>query len=274
MRLSARLIEKPWGQTAVPHALRAGRPDARIGEVCFDPPEGTELPVLIKYLFTSERLSIQVHPNDAQARERGYATGKDEMWIILAAEPHATIGLGLTREASHAELEQAVTDGSIVDLVEWRPVSRGDVIYNRAGTIHAAGAGLVILEIQQSIDLTYRLFDYGRPRALHLADGLSVSRPGRHDGANDCSVADGASRIIVSGPYFGAAWCVDGLPADIPDGADHYQLVVVEGEATIGGDPVEAGEAYLLTHLADLHLSEGSIAALSWPVGNMRADAA
>lgn len=271
MRLNARLIEKPWGQIAVPHARRAGRPTARIGEVCFEHPDGKTLPVLIKYLFTSERLSIQVHPDDAQARERGHRSGKDEMWIVLEAEPDATIGLGLTRDSTSAELEQAVADGTIVDLVEWQPVRRGDVIYNRAGTIHAAGAGLVILEVQQSIDLTYRLYDYGRPRELHLADGLGVARPGRHDPARDCSVSEVTGKVLVDGPHFGAAWCVGSIPAGVPFEADHFQLVVIEGEASVAGTMVEEGLAHLVDKLANVKLSPGTVALLSWPVGESQA---
>jgi len=145
------LSEKPWGQVGVAHSSTGC--DRRIGEVAFAHPAGIDMPVLIKYLYTSERLSIQVHPDNHQARAAGHACGKDEMWIVLDAEPGATIGLGLGQKHSAQDVEAAIADGSIVDLVDWRPVKRGDVIYNRAGTIHAAGAGLVLLEVQQSIKL-------------------------------------------------------------------------------------------------------------------------
>ena len=274
MKLAARLIEKPWGQLRVPHLTAGHCSGSRIGEVCFDHPGGAEMPVLIKYLYTSERLSIQVHPDNDQARSKGHVTGKDEMWIVLHAEADATIGLGLKRDASEQELRQAISDGSIVQLVDWRPVARGDVIYNRAGTIHAAGAGLVLLEIQQSIDLTYRLFDYGRPRELHLAEGLSVARGCPHDASRDFNLADGQSRILSSGPYFGAAWCAGSVPPGLPIAADHVQLVVVEGEAQAAGMTVLAGECCLVHDLRQIALPPSAIAVIAWEVPEALARAA
>ena len=144
----------------------------RIGEVWFT--GGGDLPLLAKYIFTSERLSIQVHPNDQQARARGLASGKTECWYILDAEPDATIGLGLTREVSPEELRAAALDGSIEQLIDWRPVKAGDFILVPPGTIHAIGAGISLLEFQQNADVTYRLYDYGRPRELHLDDSVAV----------------------------------------------------------------------------------------------------
>ena len=273
--MAARAVEKPWGQMGVPHLPVALRASNRIGEVIFDhPDQAGSLPVMIKYLYTSERLSIQVHPNNHQAHSLGHASGKDEMWIVLDAEPDATIGLGLVREASEQEIREAVLDGSIEQLVDWRPVKRGDVIYNSAGTIHAAGAGLVLLEVQQSIDLTYRLYDYGRPRELHLAEGLSVALGRPHFDPRDCSVADGQSRILADGPYFGAAWCAGSLPAALPVAANHYQLVVVEGEARVGAMRVAPGECCLVRSIADIHLPADAIAVVAWPVEEALAQAA
>jgi len=274
VKLAARLIEKPWGQLQVPHHAARGCLDSRIGEVCFDHPGGAQMPVSIKYLFTSERLSIQVHPDNDQARSRGHLSGKDEMWIVLHAEADATIGIGLKRDASEQELLQAISDGSIVQLVDWRAVRRGDVIYNRAGTIHAAGAGLVLLEVQQSIDLTYRLFDYGRPRELHLVDGLSVARGGPHDASRDCSLADGQSRLLPSGPYFGAAWCAGSIPPGLPIAADHFQLVVVEGEAQAAGNTIMAGECCLVRDFRQIVLTPSTVAVIAWPVPEALACAA
>ena len=274
MKMTGRLVEKPWGQLGVPHLPRDGCANRRIGEVCFEHPDAADLPVLIKYLYTSERLSIQVHPNNQQAQQLGHASGKDEMWIVLDAEPGATIGLGLTREATSQEISQAVRDGSIEELVDWRPVRRGDVIYNSAGTIHAAGAGLVLLEVQQAIDLTYRLYDYGRPRELHLDEGLAVARGLPHHDLRDCNLADGASRILADGPYFGAAWCVGRLPAGVPMNADHWQVVLIGGEAEVSGAPLSAGECCLLKSLSDLHLSTDAVALVAWPVEEALARAA
>ena len=179
-KLTTRRIEKVWGR----HKLTPWFPDAPadgepVGEIWYEmegvPADAPEL--LVKFLFTSEKLSIQVHPDDEAARARGYPRGKDEAWLVLAAEPHATIGLGLKRAVSHDELRAAALDGSIEDLVDWRPVTAGEVIYSPAGTVHAIGPGLAIVEVQQNVDLTYRLYDYGRPRELHLDDGIAVSDP-------------------------------------------------------------------------------------------------
>ena len=137
---------------------------------------------MAKYLFTTERLSIQVHPDDATAQARGYPRGKDECWIILDVADDAELGIGTVREASGDEVIAAAQDGSIVDLLDWRKPAVGDFIYNPAGTIHALGPGLTVLEIQQAVDLTYRLFDYGRPRELHLEESRDVveARPHHH----------------------------------------------------------------------------------------------
>jgi mannose-6-phosphate isomerase len=264
MKLVSRLSEKPWGQICVPHAQGPLR-SSKIGEVCFEHGSSDPLALMVKYLYTSERLSIQVHPDDEQARSRGFACGKDEMWIVLDAQQGATIGLGLKRETSERELRAAIDGGQIEDLVDWRPVQRGDVIYNSAGTIHAAGAGLVLLEIQQCVDLTYRLYDYGRPRELHLQDGLAVARPMPHDGALDCNLPESGSAILVDGPRFGAAWCDGELPADVRRDSGQYQLAVLEGEAVVGAAVIGAGECGLASSLDGIAIRLGCTAVLCWP---------
>lgn len=266
MRLLKTMTDKPWGQLDVPGVVDGSDASRRVGEISFTHPDGLNLPVLIKYLYTSERLSIQVHPNDQQARMSGHVCGKDEMWIVLAAEPGATIGLGLTRHAEAGEIAQAIADGSIVDLVDWRPVQVGDVIYNKAGTIHAAGAGLVVLEVQQSIDLTYRLYDYGRPRELHLVEGLAVSRFEPHFDERDCRLGQDESRVLADGPQFGAAWCAGRLPAGLPLHPAHWQVVVVSGEVRLGGQPLAAGEAAYTLNLNALDLPAHAVVLLAWPV--------
>src|SRR3546814_2738640 len=90
--------------------------------------------------------------------------GKDEAWLILAAEPDSTIALGTKRPVGREELRDAALDGSIEDLLDWKPVKAGDFYYSPAGTVHAIGAGITLIEVQQNVDLTYRLYDYGRPR--------------------------------------------------------------------------------------------------------------
>jgi mannose-6-phosphate isomerase len=174
----------------------------QIGEIWFAD-EGTEpLPLLAKYLFTSEKLSIQVHPNDDQARARGLSSGKSECWLVLDAEPGAVLGIGTTRPLSPEELETAALDGSIEALMDWKPVKRGSFYYIPAGTVHAIGAGVSLIEVQQFADVTYRLYDYGRPRELHLDDGVAVSDARPYDDPRAYEVDFSIDRILVDGPLF------------------------------------------------------------------------
>ena len=181
IRLETKRVEKPWGR----HDLWPGFDDApadgpAIGEVWFQAPKGVgedDPELLIKYLFTSQKLSVQVHPDDVEARARGYERGKSEAWQILSADPHATIGLGMLKPMTKDELRASAEDGSIEHLMDWKSVQAGQFWYSPAGMIHAIGPGLVLVEIQQNVDLTYRLYDYGSDRELHLKDGVAVADP-------------------------------------------------------------------------------------------------
>lgn len=138
---------------------------------------GLELPLLIKFLDTAEWLSVQVHPDDAYAHTVEAHTGfhgKTEAWYVLEGE--GEIVYGLDRATDVPTLRQAALDGSIWELVHRERVRAGQVVFVPAGTIHALGPGLLLYEVQQRSDLTYRLYDYGRPRELHLEKGLAVSR--------------------------------------------------------------------------------------------------
>jgi mannose-6-phosphate isomerase len=199
VKLKRQYVEKPWGRTTLPDMFDAP-PNQRIGEVWFT--NGADLPLLAKYIFTSERLSIQVHPNDEQARARGLTQGKTECWYILDAEPDATLGLGLKRAVSPDELRNAALDGSIEDLMDWRPVRAGDFFIVPAGTVHAIGAGISLLEFQQNADVTYRLYDYGRPRELHLDDGMAVSQPKPYPEELAQHLSGDEERTLVDGPHF------------------------------------------------------------------------
>ena len=108
----------------------------------------------------------------------GLPNGKTEAWYILSATPGAQVAVGLKRRITPQELRAAIRDGSIADLVQWRPVAKGDIIFVPAGTIHAIGAGIVLAEIQQHSDATFRLFDYGRQRELHEDNAVAASDAG------------------------------------------------------------------------------------------------
>lgn len=198
MKLRPRYVAKPWGRTDLPPVFSPPAGE-RIGEVWFE--DGADLPLLAKYLFTSERLSVQVHPNDEQARERGLSQGKSECWTILDACPGATLGLGFKRALSDDELRKSAADGSIVDLMQWRPVAAGDFFFVPPGTVHAIGGGISLLEFQQNSDVTYRLYDYGRPRELHLSDGISVAMAEPYSCAK-IHPSGSHEQTLVDGPHF------------------------------------------------------------------------
>jgi mannose-6-phosphate isomerase len=196
MKLKAHAVEKPWGREDVPAAFPRAA-EGKTGEIWFEPEDGADLPLLVKYIFTSERLSVQVHPDDAQARVRGVESGKTECWYILAAEPGATLGLGLTGVPDQEALRRAARDGTIVDAMEWREVKPGDFFYVPAGTVHAIGAGISLVEVQQNKGVTYRLYDYGRPRELHLDEAAAVARLEPYSGGES-----GGPETLVDGPFF------------------------------------------------------------------------
>ena len=199
MKLAREYIEKPWGRTSLPPMFDAP-PGERIGEIWFT--GDSDLPLLAKYIFTSERLSIQVHPDDVQAAQRGLRSGKTECWYILDAEPGATIGLGLTRTMEGDDLRAAALDGSIERLIDWRSVSKGDFILVPPGTVHAIGAGVALLEFQQNADVTYRLYDYGRARELHLDDGIEVATAAPFDNRLAQHLERGEERLLVDASPF------------------------------------------------------------------------
>jgi mannose-6-phosphate isomerase len=199
MKLERRYVEKPWGRSELP-AMFDPPEGKRIGEVWFT--SDADLPLLAKYIFTSERLSIQVHPNDEQACARGLKQGKSECWYIVDAQPGATLGLGLKREVARAQLRQAALDGSIEELMDWRSVRAGDFVFVPSGTIHAIGTGISLLEFQQNSDVTYRLYDYARPRELHLDEGIAVSNPEPFPDELVQHLSANEQRTLVDGPHF------------------------------------------------------------------------
>jgi mannose-6-phosphate isomerase len=138
--------------------------------------DASRFPLLLKFLFPKEKLSVQVHPDDAGARAIGQACGKTECWYVLAAEPGAQVGLGLKPGVSKEQVAAAIREQRMEQLLNWIDLRPGDLIYVDAGTVHAIGPGSVLLETQQNSDTTYRLYDYGRPRELHIEQGLAATR--------------------------------------------------------------------------------------------------
>jgi mannose-6-phosphate isomerase len=257
--LATKRVSKPWGR----HKLWPGFDDPEsdeepIGEIWFPPSPGEDPELLIKYLFTSERLSVQVHPDDAAGQARGAPRGKDEAWLVLAAEPESTIALGPKAPLSAHELRGAAIDGSIVDLLEWQPVKAGDFIYSPAGTIHAIGAGLTIIEIQQNLDLTYRLYDYGRPRELHLEDGIAVAS------LKPFAETPARAGLLADGPKFSVERLESGVHSvDLEDGTGW--LVPITGSGDVDGMRFRAGQCWLLSGLSEICLDPRATALLAYP---------
>lgn len=238
MKLKTEYVEKPWGRTLLPRIF-ASQPGRRIGEIWFEADHS--LPLLVKYLFTSEKLSVQVHPDDEQARNRGLPRGKAECWYVLDAEADATIGLGLKQPLAREELKRAAFDGSIMAAMEWRPVRAGDFLYIPPGTIHAIGEGISLLEVQQNSDVTYRLYDYGRPRELHLEDGVAVSTLDPYPEQLAQHVEDNEERILVDGPRF---TLVHALSDRLQDRT--RWILPLKGSVRCDGETASAGEGLLL----------------------------
>ncbi len=133
-------------------------------------------PLLIKTIFAREKLSVQVHPDDRMAQKYGFPRGKTECWYALAAEPGAKVALGVKPGTTLAQIEQEIHAGTLEASLNAAPVAAGDMIFVDAGTIHAIWPGSILMETQQNCDLTYRIFDYGRPRELHIAKSLEATK--------------------------------------------------------------------------------------------------
>ena len=136
--------------------------------------DARRFPLLLKFLFPHEKLSVQVHPDDEQARRVGQPWGKTECWYIAHAKPGAQIALGLKPGVTAPQLEEAIHQTRAEEVLNWINVYAGDMIYVAGGTVHTLGPGSVVVETQQQSDTTYRLYDYGRPRELHLKDGMAA----------------------------------------------------------------------------------------------------
>ena len=254
------MVEKVWGRDTLPAPFLAPA-GQRIGEIWFEPP--AEVPqVLVKYLFTSEKLSVQVHPSDDTALP-GEA-GKEECWLVLDAEPGATLAIGFEREVTPAEIEAAGKDGTIEDLLTWHPARPGDLFYLPAGTVHAIGPGLALVEVQQTSETTFRLYDYGRPRELHLERALAVASGSPYGAQHKRSIV--AGQVLVDGPHFRLDR-VEGAPDAATLAAYECALLVLplagEVAAKDGSARAGAGECLVAEGLDALDFSAAEVTLLT-----------
>ena len=176
-----------------------------VGTAARDP---QRFPLLLKFLFPEEKLSVQVHPDDAIAQGFGEPWGKTECWYVAHAKPGAQIALGLKPGVTVAQFAQGIQENRAEELLNWINVYQGEMIYVAGGTVHTLGPGSVIVETQQQSDTTYRLYDYGRGRPLHLERGLASVK--EHTAAGKVirpapvSINGGTSRLssMIAAPYF------------------------------------------------------------------------
>lgn len=254
MKLAKHLVEKPWGRTDVPTAFGdiGGR---RIGEIWYES-AADQLPILVKWLFTSEKLSIQVHPNDEQAQIRGMLSGKEECWYIVDAVPGAVLGMGTSQPLTGEQLRAASLSGEIEQMMDWKPVKAGDYFYIPAGTVHAIGAGITLVEVQQHADITYRLYDYGRPRELHLDDGVAVSVAAPYADSRAGHAA--MNQQLVDGPHF-RLWYVNSSDALGSMGARGRRWIVpLCGEIVADGEVAGVGDCLLVEAGTKLEMSDNA----------------
>ena len=266
--------ERPWGRENLAPYFERPTPGPRIGEAWFTFREnvtsdgGTlgELlnehpgilgtgadsshpgicPLLVKLLFTTERLSVQVHPDDDYAERHHKSLGKTEAWYVLDSQPPGELAVGFKQLLTPQQLKETAQSGEIEELLDWRRVYAGDVIFIPAGTVHAIGAGLTICEIQENSDITYRLYDYGRPRELHLEHGLKVSRLGPHQfAARQISFTSWRVQLLESS-YFRVERLRPQTPICFVSSPCYLLLICTKGTGTLAGLPFRAGQAWMI----------------------------
>jgi mannose-6-phosphate isomerase len=263
---TVRVVHKPWGSRDLqPWSNVDGSGDA-VGELWFERSDtkASSPALLLKLLFTSEPLSIQVHPDDTYARAMGMPNGKSEAWYILSAMPDAQVGVGLKYQITAQQLRTSVKDGSIADLVQWRPVVKDDVVYIPAGTIHAVGAGIVLAEIQQRSDATYRLYDYGRQRELDEDNGVAVAHPWPLRTPCHPTRVTAERTALVASRHFvlervelpaGSSWALLAEP--------ETWMLVLDGHAAVGLAAASVGEAIFISGgRTSIEVGSGGLTAL------------
>jgi mannose-6-phosphate isomerase len=247
-----RIVKEPigeswltWGDSCIANGPLAGR---KLGDIAREYKRdlvGTaavfddRFPLLIKFLFPAEKLSVQVHPDDAGAQRAGQPYGKTECWYVLDAKPDAQVALGLKPGVTLAEFEVSIVENRAEDLLNWIEVHPGDMLYVAAGTVHTIGGGMVLVETQQSSDITYRLYDYRRGRELHIKDGIAaikldtcagkVIRNSGHD-----------SNLLVRSPFFEVEKMKLMTPLETSVSPDSPHIIVaIEGAGAVESDGME-----------------------------------
>ena len=222
---------------------------------------GTEFPLLIKYIDANDDLSVQVHPDDKLAKEKHGCKGKTEMWYIMQADEEATLNSGFAKKTTKEEYAKAIAEGHSMDFLNFEKVNSGDVFFMPAGRIHYIGKGILLAEIQQTSDITYRLYDFdrkddhGNRRELHVEDGVeALDFKVYPDYKTEYAIKSRGSAEVIRSEFFNTN-IIDlkgshhyGLPVGKRD--SFTIIICVEGEGKLEGDfaaePVKAGDVLLV----------------------------
>lgn len=268
-RIVPRLIERVWGRSDLSesqwvraHCPSVGQPlgeawltDAAcmlenggtLGDLMArDPADRPVPPLLAKLLFTAAPLSVQVHPTDAAARAAGtFASGKDEAWHVLETTPDARVWIGFRQPVTRNTLRMAADEGSVLSLMRQHAVHLGETILVPAGTVHAIGAGVVLLEVQDPVDVTYRLYDHGRARELQLDAALDVADLGPSRAVVVPPAAkDVPRRTLARARRFVLERCQAGAGFTLkPDGSRYHIVVALTAGVALDGQPLSPGAA-------------------------------
>jgi len=215
-----------------------------------------ELPILIKLIDAQDNLSVQVHPNNEQAKKWENQNGKTEMWYVVEADKNAKMTCGMKYDTTKEELEKAIENNTVEKLLNTVSSKKGDVFFVEAGTVHAIGKGNVIAEIQQNSNVTYRLYDYGRtgkdgkPRELHIEKGVKASNCKKTEPRKTPECSDG-TRLLGSCEYFAVKEIkLSGTKAFCADEKSYHALIVVNGETELtsknGTQKIQTGETVFI----------------------------
>ena len=244
------VAEGPWVGSTL-DALITNHKAALVGQKVYDR-FGDEFPVLIKFIDAQKDLSIQLHPHDHLAKERHQSFGKNEMWYIMQADAEAQLIVGFSRDVEKAEYQAHLASDSLEDILQYEPVVSGDTFYIRTGTVHAIGAGILLAEIQQTSDVTYRIYDWnrkdkdGNTRELHTdlaVDAIDYTRRNDHQALYDQQA--NVANAMVDSPYF----TTDFLPVRgrmTIDAMDKDSFVILMGVRGVVDLHVD-GSIYLLS---------------------------
>ncbi len=204
-------------------------------------------PLLVKLIFTTERLSVQVHPDDEYAERHHGSLGKTEAWYVIDSTPPGEVAIGFKESLTPERFRESISTGEIEQLLDWRKVEAGNVIFTPAGTVHAIGAGLTVCEVQENSDITYRLYDYGRPRELHLDHGIAVSKLSRHETECEPKRLDDWRQDLMNCEYFRMERLQPRKSIRLRQGLECFLLLIcVDGFGTIADQPFKTGSGWMV----------------------------